>query len=419
VGSAWPTGGGDEPAFREIDLLGTFSWQLCAEAAERPFVSWIEDRAKAYRNAAAERLAAAETALADVKERVVEKARSAVAAPEPSKAVLDEASRAAADFAKNASARARATLPSSVIPKPRSLPSVDVPGKGEPGSVAETARPYVMAAAGFGTAVVTGKLGPAGAIAEHVIVQAVDHYGRPEDKLCFGAGEMSGAALNMAEGVVEASSGGSVTIATAGMAAPITVPVAIVGGLQIAVATTQVADAQWLISRGSSPALASTSTPDPAPPPLPPAAAAPSTTPAPAPRPNINEAHLLHGEINPTNGKAGGWHWKGPPGANPNARVVPGKRTPPDARGVYREKVQIRDPNTGKWITKKSASTFFPDHYTEQQVKDAVHEAYADAVAKKQVQPDGFWEGKSSAGIPIEGWLEPNGIKTAYPKWEP
>ena len=74
--------------------------------------------------------------------------------------------------------------------------------------------------------------------------------------------------------------------------------------------------------------------------------------------PPINIAHIQTGEIN-RRGEAVGYHHRSngvdPPGARV-LRIV----QPPDANGVYRARVALRDPETGAWLDKRASSTFFP-----------------------------------------------------------
>ncbi len=86
-----------------------------------------------------------------------------------------------------------------------------------------------------------------------------------------------------------------------------------------------------------------------------------------------------------------------------------------DRNGLYKAAVDVRDPRTGAWVRKEHESTFFPAHYTEADVKQAIDEAYAN----RKTAPDGRWEGRTSRGLVIRGWLNASGsIATAYPKME-
>ena len=75
--------------------------------------------------------------------------------------------------------------------------------------------------------------------------------------------------------------------------------------------------------------------------------------------PPINLVHIDYGEIN-RHGEAVGYHHR-PIGVDPPGARVLRIVQPPDASGVYRARVALRDPPTGAWIDKKAPSTFFPD----------------------------------------------------------
>jgi len=68
--------------------------------------------------------------------------------------------------------------------------------------------------------------------------------------------------------------------------------------------------------------------------------------------PPINLAHIDYGEIN-RHGEAVGYHHR-PDGVDPPGARVQQMVQPPDASGVYRARVALRDPATGGWIDKKA-----------------------------------------------------------------
>jgi len=125
--------------------------------------------------------------------------------------------------------------------------------------------------------------------------------------------------------------------------------------------------------------------------------------------PPINLLHIDYGEIN-RHGEAVGYHHRpngvDPPGARV-ARIV----QPPDASGVYRARVALRDPMTGVWIDKKAPSTFFPDAMTDDEVIDAVLAAFQAG----RRRGDGQFIGASGRGFAIEGWYQNGRINAAYP----
>jgi hypothetical protein len=125
--------------------------------------------------------------------------------------------------------------------------------------------------------------------------------------------------------------------------------------------------------------------------------------------PPINLAHIDYGEIN-GRGEAVGYHHRlngvDPPGARVQ-RIV----QPPDASGIYRARVTLRDPPTGAWIDKKTPSTFFPDAMSDDQVIDAVLAAFQAG----RWRGDGRFIGASGRGFAIEGWYQNGRINAAYP----
>jgi hypothetical protein len=125
--------------------------------------------------------------------------------------------------------------------------------------------------------------------------------------------------------------------------------------------------------------------------------------------PPINLAHIDYGEIN-RHGEAVGYHHRlngvDPPGARVE-RIV----QPPDANGVYRARIALRDPMTGVWIDKKAPSTFFPDAMTDDEVIEAILAAFQ----TERRRGDGQFIGASGRGFAIEGWYQNGRINAAYP----
>lgn len=129
--------------------------------------------------------------------------------------------------------------------------------------------------------------------------------------------------------------------------------------------------------------------------------------------PPINFVHIVFGEIN-RRGDAVGYHHRSngvdPPGARV-LRIV----QPPDANGVYRARVALRDPTTGTWIAKKGPSTFYPDAMSPDEVIDAILAAFHAG----EVRNDGQFIGSSGRGFAIEGWYQDGRINAAYPLRSP
>ncbi|MGH7031443.1 MAG: EndoU domain-containing protein [Stellaceae bacterium] len=125
--------------------------------------------------------------------------------------------------------------------------------------------------------------------------------------------------------------------------------------------------------------------------------------------PPVDFAHIETGAIN-RRGEAVGYHHRlngvDPPGARVR-RIV----QPPDANGVYRARVALRDPSTGAWVDKRAASTFFPDAMSDDAVIAAVLAAFHDGRRRR----DGRFVGDSGDGFAIEGWYHAGRIAAAYP----
>ena len=109
-----------------------------------------------------------------------------------------------------------------------------------------------MVAAGAGTSFVSGHLGPAGALAQRGLDEAVNRYGTGQDKFNFGYGQLGGAVAVGAQGAAMATEGGSFEVASVGLATPIAVPVAAVGAMQVAVAISHADGARALMASGTS-----------------------------------------------------------------------------------------------------------------------------------------------------------------------
>jgi filamentous hemagglutinin len=125
--------------------------------------------------------------------------------------------------------------------------------------------------------------------------------------------------------------------------------------------------------------------------------------------PPIDYAHIAQGEIN-SRGEAVGYHHRSS-GIDPAGAQVRRIVQPPDASGVYRALVAVRDPGTGAWVEKRAASTFFPDAMSDREVVDAILSAFRDA----SVAADGHFVGPSGRGFAIDGWYERGRIRAAYP----
>ena len=125
--------------------------------------------------------------------------------------------------------------------------------------------------------------------------------------------------------------------------------------------------------------------------------------------PPINLAHIDHGAIN-WRGEAVGYHHR-PNGVDPPGARVERIVQPPDASGIYRARVALRDPETGTWIDKKAPSTFVPDAMSDDEVIEAVLAAFQAGRRRS----DGQFIGASGHGFAIEGWYQNGRINAAYP----
>ena len=125
--------------------------------------------------------------------------------------------------------------------------------------------------------------------------------------------------------------------------------------------------------------------------------------------PSINLVHIDYGEIN-RHGEAVGYHDR-LDGVDPLGARVERIVQPPDANGVYRARVALRDPATGDWIDKKAPSTFFPDAMSDDEVVAAVLAAFQTG----RRRGDGQFIGASGRGFAVEGWYQNGRINAAYP----
>lgn len=128
-----------------------------------------------------------------------------------------------------------------------------------------------------------------------------------------------------------------------------------------------------------------------------------------ATQPPINLVHIDFGEIN-RRGEAVGFHHR-PNGVDPTGAKVLEIVQMPDANGVYRARVSLRNPATGAWVRKKAPSTFYPNAMSDAEVVTAVLAAFRAA----PVGRDGHFVGASGRGFMIEGWYQSGRINSAYP----
>jgi hypothetical protein len=122
--------------------------------------------------------------------------------------------------------------------------------------------------------------------------------------------------------------------------------------------------------------------------------------------PAVNLHHVFEGEIN-RKGKPVGYHSR-PGGKDPKSARLVKIRDKPNRAGVYTAIIAVND--QGDW--KEKFSSFFPDSMSQQDVVDAVLNAYRNSSDKKK-QP---WQGPSGLGFDIQGYtLSKGDINTAFP----
>ncbi|MCL2778574.1 MAG: EndoU domain-containing protein [Polyangiaceae bacterium] len=270
----------------------------------------------------------------------------------------------------------------------REIPQA-IPGFKEFDSLAQDHRAQVMGEAGLITGVVSGQLGLKGAMAQAGIDLLVDRLGTKEDKYAFGTGQMVSAVVTGAMGALEFGVGAAGEGGSGGTASVGAVPLMAVGVQTLEVAGSHAIGAHILMSNGTAPVAKP---------------ASPNT------KPVIDMEHILHGGIT-KKGRAIGFHWRGKGCNNENARVTQILRNP-NAQGAYRAEVEIKNPQTGQWVRKGSTSAFFPDHWTAADVESAISEAYAN----KTTFGTNGWEGTTSSGVKIRGYVNKAGkITTAFP----
>jgi hypothetical protein len=372
------------------------------EARRQGGMSWIADRARAAADDAHRRVAEAEAALARMAEQTkaavgeapaaraaevqakVEGALSRIEASAPHQANLLAA-------VKNLPSRARSAVGASPTPPAREDRGLDVK---------TVARPGAVFVAGVGTGLVSGNLGLPGAAAQTGIDAAVDARGTAQDKFCFGLGQVVAGAYHAAAGGGKIAAAGAAEVATVGVATPGAAPVALDGVAELAAGVSLITGGTVLMSRGAPPEIAPVEEPR-------------ARTPA-----GYDDRHITGGEIKySASGRpeAQGFHLEGAH-AEGKARVVKGTRTRPDARGVYKGAVEVKDPRTGQWVRKRRDSTFFPEGWDRQRVRREVMDAYAN----RTELGDGVWTGTSRSGMEINGFVDNAGrITSAYPAGTP
>ncbi|MCL2779677.1 MAG: hypothetical protein FWD73_16930, partial [Polyangiaceae bacterium] len=120
-------------------------------------------------------------------------------------------------------------------------------------SLAQDHHAQVMGEIGLVTSVVSGALGPPGAVAQLGIDFVVDSVGTKEDKYAYGAGQMVGAVVTGAAGLVGVGAGIAAEGGSSGAASEVAVPLAAAGAQTVVVAGSLAVGAGILMSRGAAP----------------------------------------------------------------------------------------------------------------------------------------------------------------------
>lgn len=116
--------------------------------------------------------------------------------------------------------------------------------------------------------------------------------------------------------------------------------------------------------------------------------------------------HILEGEIN-RKGDAVGFHYEGLESAK--GTVIESTRTAPDKYGVYEAEVEVEGV---KKSGNRGISSFFPLHWTAQEVVDGINEAYE----SKEFIRGNTYEGISHEGVIIHMYLDQKDkIISAFP----
>ncbi|MEV6350215.1 EndoU domain-containing protein [Actinoplanes sp. NPDC051851] len=131
----------------------------------------------------------------------------------------------------------------------------------------------------------------------------------------------------------------------------------------------------------------------------------------------MSTERLRHTLVGERDGRSAGFHHR-PDGIDPpGAKLI--KVTRRDQRtGVYEGEVAMQNRSTGEWKQKRGKSTFFPDHWTPEQVDNAVDRAFREGATK---DPEtGRWQG-SFRGVDLSGFydVETGDLKHGYPVLKP
>jgi hypothetical protein len=111
--------------------------------------------------------------------------------------------------------------------------------------------------------------------------------------------------------------------------------------------------------------------------------------------------HTLMGE---RDGRTSGFHHR-PGGVDPpGAKLLRVTRRHPHT-GVYEGRVALLNRRTGQWREKRGVSTFFPDHWSREQVDNAVDRGFREGAVKDA--ETGRWR-STFRGVDLEGFYDPD-----------
>ena len=132
--------------------------------------------------------------------------------------------------------------------------------------------------------------------------------------------------------------------------------------------------------------------------------------------------HIFKGKIEIIGGVPGAYKFK-VTGVHHNSaldgvkvRIKAGTKSTPNSKGYYKAKVEMKhsqNPNNGGWVTKDKVSTFFPDGWDQNKVKEEI----ANAMSNKVPKSGNKFEGTMSDGTKLVMYIEPGKEfpETAFP----
>lgn len=131
--------------------------------------------------------------------------------------------------------------------------------------------------------------------------------------------------------------------------------------------------------------------------------------------PKLDLEHVLLGSVERAPGgtaRATGFHHEGDGTLARVGRVL----RSPDASGVYKARVQVRDLDAGAWLDKPGASSLFPRDWSRDRVVTEVQSAYWNS--QPEAGKPEVLHGRSSSGVLIRMIVKDARMVTAYPLHE-